>query len=93
MQRFFENKIAFVTVCGLFVLALLWNCCAGLIVLSAPDATTATFNLLAHGASAPPDPWEGTLIAHGASAPPDPWESIVAHGASAPPDPWESLAG
>ncbi|HXA49011.1 MAG TPA: hypothetical protein VNV86_01835 [Candidatus Acidoferrum sp.] len=95
MQRFFESKFAFFAVCAVFTLALLWNLShssEGLLAphgVDVPDSITA-----AHGATAPPDPWENVKLAHGATAPPDPWENIkLAHGATAPPDPWENLRG
>ena len=75
MQRFFESKFAFLTVCALFALALLWNLGHGSTglpdhpyALPAPESITT-----AHGATAPPDPWAETKLAHGATAPPDPW--------------------
>ena len=93
MQRFFESKYAFLTVCVLFTLALLWNLGHGSAAPLEPHALMAPESVLsAHGATAPPDPWEGSIrIAHGATAPPDPWEGSIriAHGATAPPDPWE----
>jgi hypothetical protein len=95
MQRFLENKVAFFTVAVLFALAVLWNLGHGVAGSSESHGMTVvapSFILLTHGASAPPDPWDGVKIAHGASAPPDPWDGVkVAHGASAPPDPWDGV--
>ena len=59
MQRFFESRFAFFAVCAVFTLALLWNMShssEGLLAphdVAVPDSITA-----AHGATAPPDPWE-----------------------------------
>jgi hypothetical protein len=90
MQRFFESKAAFLTVCALFTMALLWNVGHGSTGFLHPHAwMTSELSQIAHGASIPPDPWAGNVVAHGASIPPDPWAgNVVDHGASIPPDPW-----
>jgi hypothetical protein len=95
MQRFIENKYTVLTACAVFALALLWNLGHGSLGLLEPHALMAPESVLsAHGATAPPDPWDGIRIAHGATAPPDPWDGIrIAHGATAPPDPWDGLRG
>jgi hypothetical protein len=93
MQRFFESKFAFLAVCAVFALALLlsfshrWEGLLSPHSLTVPDSITT-----AHGATAPPDPWDNIKVAHGATAPPDPWDGIkLAHGATAPPDPWDGI--
>jgi len=94
IQRFLESKVTLLTVCALFTLALLWSIAESVggfqsacVAIPVPASVT-----VAHGASAPPDPWDGIKLAHGASAPPDPWDGIkLAHGASAPPDPWDGF--
>ena len=96
MQRFFESKSVCLTICTIYAIALLWNVGHG--TAGSPDSHSlfgpVSSITVAHGASAPPDPWEGVKVAHGASAPPDPWEGVkIAHGASAPPDPWEGVRG
>ena len=92
MQRFLESRFALVAVCVVFCLAMLSNLGHGTPALSSHGLTPADGVNVAHGASAPPDPWDGVRVAHGASAPPDPWDGVrVAHGASAPPDPWDGV--
>jgi hypothetical protein len=57
-----------------------------------PCLTSLESELVAHGPSLPPDPWEPVRLAHGPSLPPDPWEPVrLAHGPSLPPDPWEPV--
>ena len=59
MTRFFDDKIVFYTVCVLFALALVWNVSHGMTIVPGSHAvTTPESQLTAHGASAPPDPWE-----------------------------------
>jgi hypothetical protein len=95
MQRFFENKLAFVAIFVLFATAVAFNASQG---NESPAAAnkwrTSPVTQLAHGPSIPPDPWDGLAANHGPSIPPDPWDgnSKVQHGPSIPPDPWDGLA-
>jgi len=95
MKNLLENKVAALTVLVLFAIAVALNSYIGA-AATAPARGLALADpeneLVAHGPSLPPDPWESIRVAHGPSLPPDPWESIrVAHGPSLPPDPWESI--
>ena len=93
MIRFFENKLAFAVIVGLFALALTANALQGA-TLPPPDRSETGPKLVAltHGPSLPPYPWENLRVAHGPSLPPYPWENLrVAHGPSLPPYPWENL--
>ena len=92
MQRFFENKYCFCAVFALFTVAFLWNLGHGSTALSDRIQFISPVDNVAHGATAPPDPWDSVKVAHGATAPPDPWDGVkVAHGATAPPDPWDGV--
>jgi len=92
MQRFFENKYCFLSVFALFTLAFLWNLGHGSAAFSDRIQLISPAATVAHGATAPPDPWDGVKLAHGATAPPDPWDGVkLAHGATAPPDPWDGV--
>jgi hypothetical protein len=93
MRRFFENRFAFLVTCTLFTSAFAWNMSHGLDGIpsrhhSQVDAT----ELIAHGPTMPPDPWDGVNVAHGPTMPPDPWDGVnVAHGPTMPPDPWDGV--
>jgi hypothetical protein len=86
MHRLIEKKITLIVVLVLFAAAFAWNVARNAEPTASSDALIE--DLLAHGPSMPPDPWE--YVAHGPSMPPDPWE-YLAHGPSMPPDPWEYI--
>ena len=97
--QFVESRTSCVTLVLLFALALALNCFFGgslpactpgfiNVLFTADVSQHETAELIAHGPTFPPDPWENK-IAHGPTFPPDPWENKVAHGPTFPPDPWE----
>jgi hypothetical protein len=80
MQRFFENKFAFLAVAVLFTVAFMWNLGHGdSSLLNGHGLMQPDASMTAHGASAPPDPNDGVKVAHGASAPPDPNDGLRAN--------------
>ena len=73
MQRFFENKIAFLAVLTLFTVPFVWNLSHGSAqFLNGHGLTLPDTQMTAHGASIPPPPDAEIKLAHGASIPPPP---------------------
>jgi hypothetical protein len=91
MQKFFENKLAFVTIFLLFVMALVFNVTHdNNPPVAANQWTTSSAAQLPHGPNMPPDPWDWNRVQHGPNMPPDPWDWRAAnHGPNMPPDPWD----
>jgi len=91
MQRFFENKLAFVAIFLLFTLAVAFNIAQGNVSpVAANQWTTSSAASLPHGPNMPPDPWDWNKVQHGPNMPPDPWDWHAAtHGPNMPPDPWD----
>ena len=63
MRSFFENKAAYAVTVTLFTVALAWNTVHG-------GITAIPGHLLL------PERWDVQVVAHGPSLPPDPWEGV-----------------
>jgi hypothetical protein len=73
MQRFFENKLAFVGVALLFALAFLWNVSHAASTAARPDVI-----MEAYGPTPPPPPWEEIRVAAAPAIPQRPSEQVRA---------------
>ena len=89
MQRFFENKFAFLAVFTLFAVPFVWNLSHGSAALfNSHGLMLPDTEMTAHGPSFPPPPDTDVRLAHGPSFPPPPDTDVrLAHGPSFPPPP------
>jgi hypothetical protein len=92
MRKFFENKVVYAVIVFIFAACSAWSAKEESADTQSGYLLRAPAELIAHGPTLPPDPWQGgTLLAHGPTLPPDPWQggTLLAHGPTLPPDPWQ----
>jgi hypothetical protein len=75
MRRFLDHYLTITAAATLFALAIAWNTShGGQPLLPATLSGAPSVDLVAHGPTMPPDPWDWTQVAHGPTMPPDPWD-------------------